>query len=315
MTRHVAFGLELRTSFPLPGMRPAAATQLPSLDLELADEAHLRHDFSGAGGGDAWRGRLGDGLELSIERGSGGDALFAYGPRALYLLSADGRRLTCAPRHEGPAWLRVLIGKVLPIVAQMRGYEALHAAAVAGDAAVLAILAPAGTGKSSLALELLGRGYALFADDIVVLECGGEGVRAHPGAPHMNLPLNGPSGALGREPWASLGEMDGERWVCADAVVAEPRPLGVLCTLERGPGLVPALREEAASPLRLAPYMLGLPPDAARHRSSFDLYGELAASASFVHLTGGPEHGPGELADLIEPLLAGRGLRAREAVG
>jgi hypothetical protein len=146
-TRYVAFGLELRTSFPLPGMvSDEAREELPSLELELTSSGGLDMAWSGSDGPPEWRGRLGDGLDLVIERGVAGEVLFTYGARARFLLDASRRRLRCAPRQAGLEWQRALIGKVLPSISVMRGYEALHAAAVDSPEGVVAIMAPSGTG-------------------------------------------------------------------------------------------------------------------------------------------------------------------------
>ena len=71
MTNHyMAFGLELRASFLLPGMvsGETGGGELPSLELELTTPEELQRAWSGADGPPEWRGRLGDGLDLAIER-------------------------------------------------------------------------------------------------------------------------------------------------------------------------------------------------------------------------------------------------------
>ncbi len=87
---YVAFGLKLRTSFQLPGMAPDGveeasvdtADELPSLELKLTTPQELHETWSDAGGLPEWRGRLGDGLDLAIERGADGGVLFSYGEHA-----------------------------------------------------------------------------------------------------------------------------------------------------------------------------------------------------------------------------------------
>jgi hypothetical protein len=185
----------------------------------------------------------------------------------------------------------------------MRGYEALHAAAVtAPEDGVVAIMAPSGTGKSTLAIELLSRGWALFTDDVLILEGSDGGVLAQPGSPHMNLPAT--SDALDQE---SLGDtlaiLAGERWLAARNTTTQPQPLRLLCLLERREGLAGAGHAVAPSPLPLAPYMLGLAGDATRERSRFSLYADLTATTPIVRLTSGLGEGPEMLADLLEHAL------------
>jgi hypothetical protein len=300
---YVAHGLRLTSSFPLPGMAPATGARdlLPSLALALRDPDELERLWSGAAGPPEWRGRQGDGRDLMIERGAVGDLLFTYGDRARFRLDPGMRRLDCAPRDSGLDWQRVLLGKVIPSIAVMRGYEALHAAAVDSPDGVVAIIAPSGSGKSTLALELLRRGWPLFADDALTLSHEGGDVCAHPGTPHMNVAQSLPdSGELG----SAIGVIAGELWLAAHASATHSRPVRMLCLLERGADLALELQVLPANPLPLAPYMLGLSSDPERRRGRFLLYANLIASATLARLTAGLEHPPEQLADLVEQSLA-----------
>lgn len=310
-TRYAAFGLELRASFPLPGMVSDEAEELPSLELEMTTPGALRRAWSGSDGPPAWRGRQGDGLDLAIERGTDGDLLFSYGdqaPReddlARFRLHPDMRRLDCAPSRPGLDWQRVLIGKVLPSISVMRGYEALHAGVVDSPEGVVAIMAPSGGGKSTLAIELLHRGWGLFADDVLILDDTEGVVRAHPGTPHMNLAEHLPDAIDPQTLGTTLGILAGERWLAAQTATRHPRPVRMLCLLERGPSSALATHTLASNPLLLAPYMLGLSTDAERQRSRFGLYADLMESATLVRLTAGFGHRPEQLAELIERALA-----------
>lgn len=316
MTNHyMAFGLKLRASFSLPGMvaGETGGEELPSLELELATPEELQQAWSGADGPPEWRGRLGDGLDLAIERGADGDLLFSYGEeapseddRARFRLHQGMRRLDCAPAEPGLDWQRALITKVLPAISVMRGYEALHAAAVDSPEGVVAIMAPSGAGKSTLAVELLRRGRPLFADDVLVLEQTEGAVRAHPGSPHMNLAENLPGAVDPQSLGSTLGMLAGERWITTHTTATTPRPVRILCLLERGPSLPLGAHTLPANPLPLAPYMLGLSTDAERQQSRFGLYADLMESATLVRLTAGLDHRPEQLADLLQQALAHR---------
>ena len=83
----------------------------------------------------------------------------------------------------------MLAGKLLGIVSVMRGYEPLHASAVDSPQGPIALVGPSGVGKSTLARELAGRGWALFTDDTLPLALGLAGVRAHPAASAGSRPL------------------------------------------------------------------------------------------------------------------------------
>ncbi|MHB8242946.1 MAG: hypothetical protein ACYDHN_13275 [Solirubrobacteraceae bacterium] len=305
-THYAAYGLHLACSFPLPGTQAIgpADSELPTLTLDLLEPAELDRVWSGPSGPPEWRGRLGDGLDLTIEHGSAGDLLFAYGDRARFRLHADMERLDCAPEHPGLDWQRALISKVLPAIGVMRGYEALHAAAVDSPEGVVAIMAPSGSGKSTLAIELLGRGWPLFADDVLILEDDAGTVRAHPGTPHMNLAEHSPGATDPQSLGDSLGILAGERWLAAAHTTTHTRPVRMLCMLERGAGLANETRSLGFSPLPLAPYMLGLQSDARRQRDRFTLYADMIEATPLVRMTADLEQPPRQLADLLEDALA-----------
>jgi hypothetical protein len=301
--RHVAYGLDLHASFPLAGMPTASGAGLPSLTLERVDPADIQDLWSGAAGPPLWTGLLGDGYTLAIEQGRNGDTLFGYGDRARFRLDPTLTLLQCAPLHEGLHWQRVLLGRVLPNVALMRGYEALHASAVDSPEGVVAVAGPSGMGKTTLAVELLRRGWLLCADDVLTLGEGPEGVRAHPGSPHANV-ADGPAVAADtRALGATLGHLAGERWIAVHAVAQGPRPVRMVCLLERGAGRPLEGRTEPATPLPLAPYMLGLAGDAERERRRFERYADLMSTAQLMRVSCDTDDRPADVADLIERAL------------
>jgi hypothetical protein len=307
MEKHyAAYGLTLDCSFELAGMD--AITQvdhdLLAVALVLCEPSELDAAWSGAEGPPQWRGRLGDGLDLTLEEGVAGDLLFSYGERARFRLDRDMRRLECSPTHDGLDWQRALIGKVLPAISVMLGYEALHGAVIDSPEGVVAIMAPSGTGKSTLALELLGRGWPLFADDVLILEDRDGVVRAHPGTPHMNVAQTLPGAIDPQALGDTLGILAGERWLTAKRTTTRPRPVRMLCMLQRSPDLASEALTLTSSPLPLAPYMLGLSSDPARQRSRFALYADLMESTPLVRLTAALTPGPAQLADMLEEALA-----------
>lgn len=296
-----AFGLTLRSTFSLPGMRPARATGLPSIEIAIESPAGLRDSWSGPARPALWRGRLGDGEELTIQWGIGGDLLFAYGERALFRLDADGSRLDCAPRDRAALdWQRVLLTRVLPNVSLAHGREALHASAVETPLGVVAIAAPSGTGKSTLAAQLTQRGWPLFADDVLILEQGPTAVKAHAATPHMNVSLDASDPQV---PGVTLGVLSGERWVAGTEALPASQEVAAVVILERHSDLALAALDLPSSPLTLAPYMLGLPDESARHASHFALYSDLVESARLLRLTAAPTDRPEDLAETLERAL------------
>jgi hypothetical protein len=298
-----AHGLRLEASFPLPGMSgvPACAEPglLPSLAIDRVGGSELDALWSGPVAAPDWVGHLGDGQELRLERGSAGDRLFSYGEQARFHLDPGETRLCCAPVRAGLDWQRALLTKVIPTVSVLRGYEALHAAALDTPAGAVALLAPSGTGKTTLALELLAHGCELLCDDVLTLAEGPEGVVAHPATGHMNLD---PASAR-RASWDGLvvsrGMLGGEAWVSARRVAGDARRLNAVFVLARRPSALPRLRTLDPSPLHLVPYMLGVRADDARRRERFSQYASLAAQAALFELSFGLEDSPAALARTI----------------
>jgi hypothetical protein len=305
-TRYAAYGLALRCSFPLPGMTPAGEQGLPVLELELVTPARLATAWSGPDGPPTWRGRLGDGSDLELQPGSAGDLLFINGARARFRLDARKRSLMCAPRRPGLDWQRTLLTKVLSSISVMRGYEALHASAVASPSGALAIAAPSGMGKTTLALELMRRGWPLLSDDVLALASTPTGVLAYPATPHMNVAASSPEGPAPDDVGATLAVLAGERWLAVHDLARGPRPLRAICLLERSPGLPLDVHVLPANPLPLAPYVLGMTGDVERERRKFELYADLIGSVTLLRLTCDASVRPADLADLIEGALADR---------
>jgi hypothetical protein len=300
---YIAFGLQLRSNLPLPGMRPRDAAGLPSVTVELVEPDRLEASWSGGTGGRAWRGQLGDGTELTIERGRAGDLRIANGDRAVFRLDRDGTRLLCAPRDpEELAWKRLLLSRVLPLASLRHGNEALHASAVQSPRGVVAIAAGSTGGKSTLAAELVARGWPHFTDDVLVLQAGADGPLAHPGTPHTTLSTGG-AGIAPELLGETLDVWDGEAWTAVSASALSPREVAAVVLLDRGPGPGSALRRLPASPLTLAPHMLGLPDEEEAEAGRFALYSDLAENVPFLQLQADERVPPEELADQVERAL------------
>jgi len=261
-----------------------------------------------------------------VQRGAAGDHRFVHGAppdrsgapaaatRAIHHLSADAAVLRCAPSDpSGPSWWRIVLDSVLFTVALLRGYEALHAGAVAtpDGSGAIAITAASGGGKSTLLSELLGRGEPLLADDVVVLESrGAEGPLAHPAAPLMTVPAVRVPALLGAAdtPQApqTICAIDDERWI-AVPVHPEPLPLRVLVVLDRRPssqlsGAEPSLQRIADPLAPLLGSLMAFPTSPERQRARFELASVLAATTALWRLTADLATPPDALADT---LLAG----------
>jgi hypothetical protein len=277
----------------LPGR---AGTGLPELRLELGNPGKLEAAWSGAATPGSWRGTLRDGVELTIRWGRAGDLLFGYGEEARYLLDPGAERLLCAPTEPSSiSWQRVLLSRVLPVVAIARGYEALHAAAVQTPVGVVAVTGASGAGKSTLAAELVRRGHRLVGDDVLVVGRAADRIVGFPGGSHLSLERGAEAG-LDAE---VLGELGGKLWCGVGGAAQEPAPVAAVVLLERGEGPVQA-HELDPSPLTLAPFMLGLPDEEGRDGERFALYADLVEAGRLLRLRGAVSAPAEEFAEALE---------------
>jgi len=80
-----------------------------------------------------------------------------------------------------------LLGPILGFVLLLRGCSCLHASAIAiGDQAI-ALLGPAGAGKSTTAAAFAERGYSILAEDVVTLDDREDRFLVHPAYPCIRL--------------------------------------------------------------------------------------------------------------------------------
>lgn len=261
-----AFGLDITSAIPLPGRWRASGAGLPPVSIEHATGREIDARWSGrerAG----WEGRV-DGRDFVVEHGRAGDLRMRLEPSTTLHLSGDGARLLVAePAGDRPATLRLLLDSALFTVALRHGHEALHAGAVTTGSGALAVLGPAGAGKSSLVAALLRAGCEFHTDDVLFVRRAGDAFLAAPGPPVLTVP-NPPPATIG-EPIADLG---GETWLAVAGARGEPPLVGIV-ELEPGAG--------AAQPARdwglLLSQMLRFPRTPERERRRFELAADLAA--------------------------------------
>jgi hypothetical protein len=185
-----AFGLTLTSDRPVPGLLAAAPGPAPPLHVRFGAASELppsegagrlwyptpEQPASHAGltvrllDGGAWfRFRYDDGTEFDVE------------PAGTEVRA----RWAAASTFEDT--VTYLLGPVLGFVLRLRGRTCLHASAVAVGDRALALVGPAGVGKSTTAAALAGRGCPVLADDVLPLEMRGAVVLAHPAYPRLRL--------------------------------------------------------------------------------------------------------------------------------
>jgi hypothetical protein len=203
--RATAFGLDVESEIPLSLLeRSSARPTGQALALSVAESGAAEPHWP-----DSARlvcdERQPDGSPIfQIEAHPAAGYLISGPKHGAHRLSADGRLLRCDSEGLPDAdWQRLLIAQVLPVAALLQGLEVFHASAVVWRAPAIAFLGPSRAGKTSMALELCGRGAGFLADDVLALESRGGRLLAHPGTPLASVVAGGASERLVRVAGAS----------------------------------------------------------------------------------------------------------------
>jgi hypothetical protein len=114
----------------------------------------------------------------------------------LYVVRTEGRAIDFFPSPAADP-MRVehlLVNAVLPIYAGLRSEVCLHASAVAREGETTVFAGPSASGKSTKALEAIGRGGVLLGDDAAVIRRRGDAWLVYPGARTIRLDEPSPQG-------------------------------------------------------------------------------------------------------------------------
>ena len=79
------------------------------------------------------------------------------------------------------------LGPIMGFVMLLRGLVCLHASAIAVDDYAIALLGPAGSGKSTTAAAFAERGFSILAEDVVTLDDRGDQFLVRPAYPCIRL--------------------------------------------------------------------------------------------------------------------------------
>jgi hypothetical protein len=214
----------------------------------------------------------------------------------------SGDRIECSPPDVEPwSWQRFLVGRILPWAAVLRGLEAFHASAVAIDGRAVALVAPTGGGKTSLALRLVAGGAGFLTDDVLALEAREAGVLAHPGASiaavreaeRQHIPM---------EAWRALGSelgVSGKTYLEVPRADG-PRPLRAIYFVRPGEGAgIERVERPDPRALLASTFVLGVrTPE--RLRNQLDVCARIAREVPLFSLSIGPGVGSELAAAMLE---------------
>jgi hypothetical protein len=114
---------------------------------------------------------------------------FCYADRTEFLIDVAGTEVWA--RWSDPLTLEdtatYLLGPVMGFVMLLRGIVCLHASAVAIGNEAVALVGPAGSGKSTTAAAFAARGYRILAEDVVTLDDRQDHFLVRPGYPCIRL--------------------------------------------------------------------------------------------------------------------------------
>ncbi len=127
-----------------------------------------------------------EGLEVRVTEDG---YLLRFGGVVLMALITRCRELQVLPTPGAdPDTLEhFLLDQALPRALAHMGHLMVHASAVSVGGRALCLVAPSGTGKSTLAAMLVAAGCRLLSDDVVRLQAGSAGVTVHAAYPSLRL--------------------------------------------------------------------------------------------------------------------------------
>jgi len=286
-----AFGLVVRSNISLPGL--SEVTGQPG-DCTFALRPRASVDRP-TGRGHTLR-RPNGTISLIIARCRSG-YLLRFPGVAVYRVSTDGRKISCARQRRTQPWFvaHLFLTHVLPMALSLCGRLVLHASAVATPHGAVAFLGAAGQGKSTLGASFVRQAFPLITDDGLLLHDRGGTLAGVPSYPEMRLWPDALS-ALGHDGLEAhdIGPRAGKKrlrvdrgsWpFCRDPV--EVRRIYVLAPAEPRAGRCPVTitacgPRDAFIELVKHTYRLDL-DDRLRLRGEFEAIGRIAARPALVY--------------------------------
>jgi hypothetical protein len=260
-----AFGLRLQSALPLPELHPDDASRPGDVAIRLAPAPPP------------------DAPEILIDVRANAQCFWMDVPRVGRFLVRDGREIVVEPEPEVPDGdvRAYLLGSVMGALLHQRGLLPLHASAVAVDGRAVAFIAPAGRGKSTMAMHLQHRGHRVICDDICAVEVAGRSARLWPGLRNLKL-WRASLGAIAKTPDGLepvLADMDKYRVPVEAPADDRALDLAAVVLLDWGdePGLVALPGAEAVGALIANTFrgqlVAPMGRQAAHWRQCLDLFG------------------------------------------
>ena len=191
---HLVYGLRVVSSLTLPGLRLHLQSNSETFDVRIS----LKDGWPFPTAIPAFRKNLRGGSENSEEELPDLRAGLLFSGEHFGFFYSDGARFA-VERRAREVWAdwpenytledacTYLVGPVMGFVLRLRGTVCLHASAVAVGDRAIALVGPAGSGKSTTAAAFACCGFPVLSDDIVALTLEGGQWLVQPGYPRVNL--------------------------------------------------------------------------------------------------------------------------------
>jgi hypothetical protein len=187
------FGLRVLATQPLPGVAALGNSGAPDVEVQvgtlppwLEHHASTSQEFLYVS---PYQDEAGHPLLTVAELDGGGFFWLRYGDGIEFVVDRPGTEIwTSWPEP----WTlddvaTYLLGPVLAFTLRLRGITCLHASALAAGDRAIALVGPAGVGKSTLAATFAKRGHPVISDDVVALNRQDGRFFVQPGAPCIRL--------------------------------------------------------------------------------------------------------------------------------
>jgi hypothetical protein len=190
---HSVYGLRLSSNVALPGL-PVLTEMAGKADIQIRVKEKSSPISAAISPSDIFYvSRLkdinGEPILQAAEVAGGSYVALLYSDGTRFALERNGHEIFAD--WPDPLTLEenslCLIGPVLGVVLRLRGVFPLHASAVAIDNHAIALMGPAGAGKSTTAGAFARCGHRVISDDVVALKQEGSRFVIPPGYPRVNL--------------------------------------------------------------------------------------------------------------------------------
>jgi hypothetical protein len=190
---YAIYGLWLQADGPIPGLEPASDLAPPNVQVWLQRLPSWLSDQNNPSPHSWFRtaekNEQGQPNLTVLQLRGGAYFQLCYSDGITFVLDRSGSRIwvgwpASATLHDAATYL---LGPVLGFVLRLRDVQCLHASAVAIDEQAVALVGPAGAGKSTTASALVRWGFALVSEDVVPVVLRDSTFLAQPGYPRIRL--------------------------------------------------------------------------------------------------------------------------------